>query len=125
MSAFEIRILQQAPHETPIGANGEPGGHEDEIEPLRPGEGGKLDLEHPHEIGDRNVGNLRARRAGVKSRNVEQRPDDLLDRLERDVDVAGQIRALFDADLARALAERARVEPRGVERLQNIVAGRG
>src|SRR3984957_8375903 len=61
------QVLQQPPHEAPIGANGERGGHEDEIEPLRPGEGGKLDLEQPHEIGDRNVGNLRARRAGVES----------------------------------------------------------
>ena len=33
-------VLQQAPHETPIGTNGERGLSEDEIEPLRPGEGG-------------------------------------------------------------------------------------
>ena len=65
------QVLQQAPHQPPIGANGEPGGHEDEIEPLRAGEGGELDLEHPHQIGDRNVGDLRPRRAGVQSRNVD------------------------------------------------------
>src|SRR6202034_1311883 len=97
----------------------------DELEPLRPGERGKLDFERPHEIRDRDVGNFRTRRAGVESRNVEQRADDLLDRLKRDVDIAREILALPGVDLVYAFAQRARVEPCGVERLQNVVAGRG
>ena len=40
----------------------------------------------------RDVGDLRPRRAGVEARNVEQRAENLLDRLERGVDVARQIR---------------------------------
>ena len=32
------QVLQQAPHEAPIGANRERGGHEDEVEPLRAGD---------------------------------------------------------------------------------------
>ena len=95
------------------------------LSPFARASGGKLDLERAHQIGDRDVGNLRTRRAGVEPRNVEQRADDLLDRLERDVDIAGEIFALLGVDLVHAFGQRARVKPRRVERLQNIVAGRG
>ena len=125
LSAFEIEVLHQPPHQPPVGANGETCRDEDEVEPLRPGEGGKLDFERSHQVADRDVGDLRPGRAGVEARNIKQRAENFLDRLERDIDVARQIRPLLDADLAPALGERARIEPRGVERLQDIVAGGG
>ena len=67
-------------------------GDEPKLEPLRAGERRELDLDHPHEIGDRRVGDLRPGRAGVETRDVEQRAEDLLDRLERHVDLAREIR---------------------------------
>ena len=66
-------VLQQAPHQPPVGANGEPRRHEFELKPLRPGDGRELDFEHPHQIGDGHVRDFRPRRAGVEPRNVEKR----------------------------------------------------
>ena len=92
--------------------------------PLRERERRELDLEHAHEIGDRRVGELRPGRAGVEAGDVEQRAENLLDRLERHVDLAREIGAVVAAS-SRALGERARIEAGGVQRLENVVAGRG
>ena len=58
--------------------------------------------------------------AGVEPRNLDQHVEDLLDGLERGVDVARQRRLL-----ARRLAldQARRIEPCRVERLQHVVAG--
>ena len=101
-----------------------PVGDEFELQPLRPGDRGELDFEHPHQIGDRDIRNFRPRRAGVEPRNVEKRAENFLDRLQRGIDVARKVRAFLGADLARDLGQRARIEPRGVERLQDVVARR-
>ena len=74
---------------------------------------------------DREIGDLRLGRAGVEPGNVEQRAEDFLDRLQRGVDVAREADALLRAGLGRALGQRTRIEPRGVERLQDVVAGGG
>ena len=70
----------------------------------------------------RKLVHSRLHRAGVEARDVEQRGQDLLDRVERGVDVLGEPRV---AGVAVALDERGGVEPRGVERLQDVVARRG
>ncbi len=101
-------------------------GDEPELEPLRARHRRELDLEHAHEVGDRDVGDLRPGRPGVEPRNIEQSAENLLDRLQRHVDVAGEIGALLVAPIwDAASAERTGVEPRGVERLQNVVARGG
>ena len=51
--------------------------------------------------------------------------EDLLDRLERSVDVAHQRDALLDGAVGGDLDQRTGVEPRRVERLQDVVAGGG
>ena len=61
-------------------------------------------------------------RAGVEPRNVEQRAEDFLDRLERGVDIADEPRVLA---AALPLDQAGDVEPRGIERLQDVVARRG
>ena len=96
-----------------------------QVQPPRLGDRGELDLEHAHEVGYGDVGNLRLHRSGVEARNIEKRAQNLLDCLERDIDVTREIRSLLAADLARALAHRARVEPCSIERLENVVARGG
>ena len=66
--------------------------------------------------------NLGLHRAGIEPRNVEQRAEDLLDRLERGVDLPTSSRILA---AALALDQAGDVEPRGIERLQDVVAGGG
>ena len=72
-------------------ADGEPARDEPQVEPLGAGDRAKLDLQHAQEVDDRHVGDLRPHRAGVEARNVEQGAKDLLDRLQRDIDIARQI----------------------------------
>ena len=64
----------------------------------------ELDLELAEHVGDREIGDLRPRRAGVEARDVEQRREDLLDRLERRVDVAHQRSALLHGAVGGDLA---------------------
>ena len=61
-------------------------------------------------------------RAGIEPRYVEQRGQDLLDRVERGVDIADELRVLA---AALPLDQAGDVEPRGIERLQDVVARRG
>src|SRR6266702_1705089 len=59
---------------------------------------------------------------GSEPGNVEQRAEDLLDRLQRVVDVLDQARILA---AVLALDEARHIKPRRVERLQDVVAGGG
>ena len=70
----------------------------------------------------RKLSDLRLHRAGVEPRNVEQRAEDLLDRVERGVDVADELRVVA---AALPLDQAGDVEPRGIERLQDVVARGG
>ena len=67
---------------------------------------------------DRDVG---LEPAGVEARDLDQNAEDLLDRLQRGIDVARE-RRLLAAE--RALDQARGVEPRRIERLQDVVAGR-
>ena len=59
--------------------------------------------------------------AGVEARDLDQDVEDLLHRLQRGIDVAREL-GLGAGDAA--LDQARRVEPRRIERLQNVVARR-
>ena len=90
--------------------------------PLSCASGVELDLELAQQFVDPEADELGPHRAGVEARDVEQRAKDLLDRVERGVDIADEARVLADAV---ALDQAGDVEAGGVERLQDVVAGGG
>ena len=96
--------------------------HEGELEPLLARERRELDLDLAHQLVDAEAGDFRPHRAGIEPRNVEQRAENFLHRLERGIDVVDQPRVLA---AALALDQAGDVEPRGVERLQDVVARGG
>ena len=118
-------VLQEAAHEAAIGADRKRARREAQFQSLGPGERRELDLQRAHEVSDRHVGDFRPCRPGVEPRNVEKSAENLFDRLEREVDVARQVGAIGASGMGRGLGERTRIEPRGVERLQNVMARRG
>ena len=83
-------ILQQPPQQAPVGAHGERAGHELELESLLARQRREFDLELAQQFVDAEADELRPHRAGVEPRNVEQRAENLLDRVERGVDIADQ-----------------------------------
>ena len=91
-------------------------------QPLLARERRELDLELAQQLVDAEADDLRLHRAGVEPRDVEQRAEDLLDRLERGIDVADESRVLA---AALPLDQAGDVEPRGIERLQDVVARGG
>ncbi len=68
-------------------------GHELQLEAFLAGQRGELDLELAQQIVDAEAGELRPHRAGVEPRDVEQRAEDLFDRLERGIDVVDEPRS--------------------------------
>ena len=70
----------------------------------------------------RKVDDLRLHGAGVEPRNIEQRAKDFLDRVERGVDVADELRVVA---AALPLDQAGDIEPRRIERLQDVVARGG
>ena len=82
----------------------------------------ELDLELPQDVIDPEADEFRLHRAGVEPRDVEQRADDLLDGIKRRVDIADEL-GWFAAALT--FDQAGDVKPRGIERLQDVVAGRG
>ena len=83
-------VLQQPPQQPAVGADGERAGHEFQIEALLARQRRELDLELAQHFVDAEADELRPHRAGVEPRNVEQRAENLLDRIERGIDVADQ-----------------------------------
>ncbi len=83
-------VLQQPPQQPPVGADGERARHELQIEALLAGQRRELDLELAQHLVDAEADELRPHRAGVEPRDVEQRAENLLDRVERGIDIADQ-----------------------------------
>ena len=81
----------------------------------------EFDFDLPHHFVDAETGEFRPHCAGVEPRNVEQRAEDFLHRLERGVDIVDQL-ALLAPTLP--LDQAGDVEPRRIERLQDVVARR-
>ena len=61
-----------------------------QIEALLARQRREFDLELAQHLVDAEADELRPHRAGVEPRNVEQRAENLLDRVERGIDVADQ-----------------------------------
>ena len=99
--------------------------HEVSVSPFARAIGANSISNIPEQLGERHVGDFRPRRASVEAGDVEQRAEDFLDRLQRGVDIARQIHPLGQGRVGRGLDQRTHIEPRGVERLQKIVAGGG
>ena len=93
--------------------------HERELESLLARQRREFDLELAQQLVDAEGRELRLQGAGVEPRDVEQRAQDLLDRLQRGVDIADQAAVLA---VALPLDQDGDVEPRRVERLQDVVA---
>jgi hypothetical protein len=64
---------------------------------------------------------LRLHRAGVEPRNVENCSEDGFHRFQRGIDVLHELLV----GIAKPLDQRRRIEPRSVERLQDVMAGSG
>ena len=82
----------------------------------------ELDLELPQKLVDTEADDLGLHRAGIEARNIEQRAEYLLDRIERSIDIADQLRI---GAAALALDQAGHIKPGGIERLQDVVAGGG
>ena len=112
-------VQQQPAQQPPVRAHRERRGDEFELQPLGAGERRKVHLELAEQRVDAQAFDLRLHGAGVEPRDIEQRRENFLHRLERGVDVADQ-RAIVA--LVLALDQARHIKPRGVERLQNVVA---
>ena len=83
-------VLQQPPQQAAVGADGQRAGHESQIEAFLARQRREFDLELAQHLVDAEADELRPHRAGVEPRDVEQRAENLLDRVERGIDIADQ-----------------------------------
>ena len=116
------QVLQDAAQEPAVRAHGEGRRHDAQLDSLVPRHRLELAPHLPEQLVEGDARPLRLHGAGVEPRDVEQRGQDLLDRIERGVDVLGQDGV---AALARPLDQRAGIKAGRVEGLQDVVAGGG
>ncbi len=90
-------VLQQPPQQPAVRPHRERARHEDQLEALFARQRLELDLELAQQLVDAEGDDLRLHRAGVEPRNVEQRAEDFLDRLERGIDIADEALVLAAA----------------------------
>ncbi len=88
------QVLQQPPQQPAVGSHRERAGHEVELQPLLLRQRREFDLELAQQLVDAEADDLGLHRAGVEPRDVEQRAEDFLDRVERGVDIADELRIL-------------------------------
>ncbi len=115
------QVLQQPPQQQPVGFHRQRTGHEGQLQPLGPRDRREFDFQRTHQVADLETGDRRRHGAGVEPRNIQQRAEDFLDRLQRIVDVFDQPRILA---AALALDQARHIEPRRIQRLQDVVARR-
>ena len=82
----------------------------------------EFDLELAQQFVDAEADEFGAHRAGVEPRDVEQCAENLLDGVERGIDVLDQLHVLA---AALPLEQRGHVEAGGIQRLQDVVARGG
>src|SRR4029079_16611439 len=112
-------VLQQPAQQASVGSHHKRAGDECQTEPLCRGKGGKFEFNLAHQLVDTEACEFRAQRAGVEARHVEECAEDFLHGLERCIDIVDQ-----PAVFAAAALDQARdVEARGVEGLQDVMAG--
>ena len=113
-------VLQQPPQEGAVGFHRQRAGHEGQLQSLGARDRRKFDFERAHQIAHLEAGDRRRHRAGVEPRDVQERTEDFLDRLEGIVDVFDQPRILA---AVLAFDETRDIQPRRIERLQDVMAG--
>ena len=113
--------MQQAAQQPPVRPHPGVRGNDAQIEGLLAGERCKLHIEALEHLVQGKDGDVGLEPARVEPRDLDENAQDLLDRLQRGIDVAGQRRLLA---ALRALDQARHVEPRRVERLQHVVTGR-
>jgi hypothetical protein len=116
--AFDTRFAAAA-QQPPVGRTAR-ARHEGRFKSLRAPD--EFDLELAHHLVDAEVGDLRFHRAGIEPGDIEQGAQNLFHGFERGVDIGYQPRVLA---AALPLDQAGDVKPRGVERLQDVVAGGG
>ena len=113
------QILQQPPQHQPIGFHRQRRRHEGQFQPLGARHRRELDFQRTHQVADAETGDRGLHGAGVEPGNIQQRAEDFLDGFQGVVDVFDQPRILA---AVLAFHQARHIQPRRVERLQNIVA---
>src|SRR5690348_4459223 len=108
----------------PIAVDDERRRHDAEVEALALRQRGEFYSESVEQLGERELAPLRREGAGIETRDVEQGPEQILDEAQRRINLAYELEV--GCGLSRLPFEQRRdVEPRRVERLQQIMAGGG
>ena len=117
------QVLQQPAQQPPVGAHRARARHECRAaSPFSRASGANSTSSWRISSSMRKLRNLRPHRAGIEPRDIEQRAEDFLHGFERGIDVRDEPRVLA---AALPLDQAGHVEPRGVERLQDVVARGG
>ena len=115
-------VLQDATQQHAIAPDTAPRAREAQPQAAPCRQRNELPLEVLERLRNREVGNVGAHRAAFEPGDVEHVVEHLLGCAHRAVDALGD---LGDGGIVRALAQRRGEEPRGVQRLQQVVARRG
>ena len=115
------QVLEHATQQPWVGIDDRLRLHDAQFQSLCPCHRLERKFELGHEIAQRDRTDLRLELARVEPRDVEERAQDFFNRIERGIDV---LREPHWFGLQRALDQTRGVQPRGVERLKQIVARR-
>ena len=119
-------VLQKPPQQAAIRTHRERARHEVQLQAFLAGQRRKFDVEPLQQLVDTEIGHFRLHGAGIEPRNVQKCGENLFDGFEGGVDVLHQVAVLgFIVGLALALDQTGDVEPRRIERLQDVMARRG
>ena len=116
------QVLQQPPQHQTIGFHRQRTRYEGQFDSLGACDRRELDFERTHQVADLEAADRRRHGAGVEPGNIQQRAEDFLDGFQRVVNILHQPRVFAGA---LAFDQTCHVKARGIERLQNVVAGRG
>ena len=116
------QVLHDAAHQRPVGQDARIGAHDAQRNLARPRHGAEFQLDLLEQVAPRHRRRHGLERAAVDAGNIEQRAHDFLDRGQRGLDGDGEVRQPGGFG---ALDQRRGIEPGGIERLQQVVAGRG
>jgi hypothetical protein len=112
--------LQQPAQQAAVGSHHKRAGYKRKVEAFRRRKRGKFKLDLAHQLVDPEACKFGTQGACVEAGHIEQRPENFFDRFERGIDIVNQA-AVF---AAAAFGKARDVKPRGIERLQDVVACR-
>ena len=87
-------VLQQPAQQAAVGLHRQRRGNEDQIEALFARQRRIFELELAQHFVDPEGDDFRLHRAGIEPRNIEQRTEDFLHRVERRVDIGDELRVV-------------------------------